>query len=59
MFRSHHEMCGGGCSPGMKELSEKDQQAFLEKKEKILEAHLEFIRKQKESLAAEQSSSGK
>ena len=58
MFRSHHGMCGD-CHPGHGEWSNEDQKAYLEKKEKILEIRLEFIRERKKSLDLKKSSPDK
>jgi len=50
---------GHGCCGGQMESSAKDKLAFLEHKEKMLEAKLEFVRKTKESLKSEGSSDEK
>ena len=59
MYNQEDCNCGGGHFGGPMAWSPENKLAMLEKKEKMMEAKLEFIRKIKENMKKEMAEKGK
>lgn len=56
-----HTMMGtcGGCGCGVEDLSREERLAMLERKERMIEKTLKFVREEKEALKAAKAPQGK